>query len=261
MCSLFRRDKAAWCYCVLLIAPVFGQLRVCADPNNMPFSNHDAKGFENRIADVIAHDLNIPVEYSWWSQRKNFVRNTLEAGRCDVVIGLPYGTPAALTTAPYYRSVYTMVYRADSGLHLASLQDPALNRLRIGVHITDDNLAPPAQILAKRGIVNITGFSLFGRYGDPNPPGTIIDAVGRGEIDVAIVWGPLGGYFASRSKRPLITAPLLGTSYVPLSYDISVGVRKGHDDLKRHIESVLQRERPRIRSILASYSVPLVGGG
>ena len=238
-------------------------MRVCADPNNLPFSNRAQQGFENRIADLLGHELGASVHYTWWQQRRNFLRNTLQAGRCDVVLGIPALSGEALTTRPYYRSTYVLVYRTNRGIHVTSLEDPELARLRIGVHVVDDNLAPPAHVLARRGIVrNVTGFSLFGPRGEPNPPARIFDALERGEIDVAIVWGPLGGYYARNRKPALEVVPIRETfRYVPLSYDIAIGVRKGRDNLRNEIQRALDRDSAQVRQILASYGVPQAGGG
>lgn len=225
-------------------------LRVCADPNNLPFSNQARQGFENRIAEVVALDLDARVEYTWWSQRKNFVDKTLRAGKCDVIMGLPASFPGVLETRPYYKSSYVFVYRKDRGLALRTLDDPALRKLRIGMHIVDANLAPPAQLLAQRGMVeNITGYSLFGAYGQPNPPARIMDAVRKGDIDVAIVWGPLGGYFAKHEN--LQVTPIHEPT---LTFKISVAMKE--PNLEQKIQRALDRNQVEVRRILESYGVP-----
>jgi mxaJ protein len=130
-------------------------LRVCADPNNLPFSNRQLEGFENRIADLLAREMNATVDYTWWAQRRGFIRNTLKAGDCDVVIGLPMVSEMALTTKPYYRSTYVFVYRQDKGLNVRSFDDPILRKIKIGVHLIGDDFAntPPAHALTARGII------------------------------------------------------------------------------------------------------------
>jgi mxaJ protein len=251
---------------ILLIASSCShrELRVCADPNNMPFSNQREEGFENRIADVIAGELHASVTYTWWAQRRGFIRNTLSAHECDVVLGLPSRMEMALVTKPYYRSTYVFVVRQDSGLHIQSLDDPILHRLRIGVHVVGDDYAatPPAAALARRGLVqNLTGFSIYGDYSQENPPARIIDAVKSGDIDVAIVWGPLGGYYTAHSEVPLelhAVWPVTDAPSIPLAYDISIGVRKGDQALKDEIQSVLDRKRTEIGRILEEYGVPRV---
>lgn len=159
------------------------ELRVCADPNNLPFSNQERQGFENRIADLVAEALAAELSYTWWAQRRGFIRNTLNAGACDLVIGVPAGYELVETTAAYYRSAYVYVYRADRGLDLRSMQDPRLRELRIGVHLIGDDGAnpPPAHALGQQGIVdNVVGYMIYGDYREPNPPARIIDAVARG---------------------------------------------------------------------------------
>ena len=236
-------------------------LRVCADPNDLPFSNQRRQGFENKIAALVGRSLREPVKYVWWSERKNFVRNTLGAGLCDVVMGLPSGMPGVLTTRPYYRSAYSFVYRKDRELNLRSLNDPRLRRLRIGVHVTGDDYAPPARALARRGIVNnIVGYSLFGAYSEQNPSSKIIDAVASGKIDVAIVWGPLAGYFAGRERVTLAVVPIstmAAPNVPPLAYSISVGVRKSAPRLEAQVQAALLERHTRIHQILTSYGVPL----
>lgn len=236
-------------------------LRVCADPNNMPFSNQRREGFENKLAELMAERLGARLEYAWWSERGSLVKNTLNAGRCDALMGVPQSFEDVSTTEPYYRSTYVFVSRQDRQLHIASLIDPRMSDLKIGVHVVGDDLAPPAYALAGRGITkNVVGFSLFGSYGEENPPRKLIDAVARGDVDVAIVWGPFGGYFAKCSKTPLEMAPVKPPMFlgVPFAYDISVAVRKGNDALKNSLNSALERDASAIHALLAQYGVPEV---
>jgi mxaJ protein len=189
-----------------------GTLRVCADPNNLPFSNAREQGFENRIMRLIAAELGAEVKYTWRAQRRGFIRNGLNAGLCDVVAGVPADYEPTLTTRPYYRSSYVMVSRPD--LHLASLDDPALRELRIGVQMIGDDFAntPPAHALSQRGIVgNVVGFMVYGDYAEANPSAAIVRAVAANDLDLALVWGPLAGYLAargyaarSRARRPAV---------------------------------------------------------
>jgi mxaJ protein len=239
-------------------------LRVCADPNNLPFSNQAEQGFENRIARLIAADLGAEVRYTWWAQRRGFVRNTLRAGECDLIPGVPARFEPVATTAPYYSSSYVFVTRADLEPTIESLDDPRLRRLRIGVHLIGDDYAnpPPVTALARRGIVrNVAGFSIYGDYRDPNPPARLIEAVARGEVDVAIVWGPLGGYFATREAVPLRvtrTRELDDGKDVPFVFQIAMGVRPEDSLLLRRVDSALTRRRDEVRRILGEYGVPLV---
>jgi mxaJ protein len=241
-------------------------LRVCADPNNLPFSNERREGLENKLADLIADDLGARVEYTWWAQRRGFIRNTLNADLCDVVMGVPGSFELALVTRPYYRSTYVFVTRRDRGLTLRSFDDSLLRTVRIGVQMIGDDYAnaPPAHALANRGIVdNVRGYLVYGDYRQESPPARIIEAVASGEIDVAIAWGPLAGYFASRQAVPLEIAPVspqIDLPFLPFVYDIALGVRRGNDSLRAELDDVLVRRRADIGRLLDSYGVPRVGG-
>ena len=236
--------------------------RVCADPNNLPFSNQQQEGFENRIAEVLARGLGQTVAYTWWPQRRGFLRSTLNAGKCDVVMGLPADIDMVLTTQPYYRSIYAFVYPADAPYDLSSFDDPILKELKVGVHLIGDDYtnSPPAHALSKRGIVdNVVGYSVFGNYADPNPPGKIIEAVANREIDAAIVWGPIGGYFAQQQATSLRVVPVASQDESPsllLAYDIALGVRKSDEALKNTLNGLLTQHAEEIRQILVDYGVP-----
>jgi mxaJ protein len=237
------------------------ELRVCADPNNLPFSNEKGEGFENRIAELAARDLGMRVRYTWWPQRRGFFRETLRAGKCDVVIGMPATLEMAAPTRPYYRSTYVFVARKDRGLHLSSFDDPRLKTLRLGVQIVGDDgfNTPPVHALANRGVVgNLRGYTVYGDYSRPNPPAGIIDAVERGEVDAAIVWGPLAGYFAGRSRVPLEVTPVqpqIDPPFLPFVYDIAMGTRRG-DTLRARLDAVIVRRQGEIDGILRTYGVP-----
>lgn len=240
------------------------ELRVCADPNNLPFSNHKEQGFENAIATLIARELGREVRYTWWPQRRGFVRNTLGADRCDLVMGVPEGYELLETTEPYYRSTYVFVTRHDSGLDIDSFDDVRLRDLRIGVHAVGDDYAsvPPAQALAARGLArNIRGYSIYGAYSEPDPPKELIEAVASGEVDVAVAWGPLAGYFARRQPVALDVRPVAAQAQaasLPMTFAISIGVRRGDHALRDSVEQAIARRRSDIRALLASYGVPLV---
>jgi quinoprotein dehydrogenase-associated probable ABC transporter substrate-binding protein len=238
------------------------ELRVCATPDNLPFSNEQGEGFENKIAALIARDMGLPLHYTFHPQRRGFVRRTLNAGACNLLMGAPTGLEMLVTTKPYYRSTYVFVTRADRKLGLKSLDDPALRKLRIGLHAVGDDGSnpPPGHSLAKRGIVsNVVGYKLWDVATVKNPQGAIIDAVARGEIDVAIVWGPFAGYFAQKQPVALTIVPVPpDIASLPFEYDISFGVRKGNDIFKRRLEAILDKRRDDIRAILAGYGVPLV---
>jgi mxaJ protein len=245
-------------------ARVAGTLRVCADPNNLPFSNQALEGFENKLADMIANETNEKIEYTWWAQRRGFFRNTLKAGDCDVVMGLPAGFEMAAITKPYYRSSYVFITRKDRNLDIRSLDDPLLRKLKIGVQMVGDDFSntPPAHALSRRNIIqNVRGYTLYGDYAQPNPPARIIDAVAAKEVDVAIAWGPLAGYFARKSKVPLKVVPVspqVDQPFLPFVYDISMGVRRGDQELKDRLEQILDKRRADIDRLLEQYGVPRV---
>lgn len=237
-------------------------LRVCADPNNLPFSNQEGAGFENRIAQLLASDRHATVQYTWFAQRRGFVRNTLRAGTCDVIIGVPSSFELALTTRPYYRSSYVFVSRRDRALHLSSFDDPRLKRLRIGVQMIGDDFAnsPPAHALTARGLVaNVVGYSVYGDYSRPHPLSNIVDAVERGDVDAAIVWGPEAGYFAKASPTPLDLAPVtpqIDLPFLPFVFDISMGVRRGDEALRTRADEFITARRHEIDALLRQYGVP-----
>lgn len=238
------------------------EFRVCADPNNLPFSDRDGRGFENKLAELIAGRLGEHVTYTWWAQRRGFVRNTLNAGSCDVIMGVPTEFDMVETTRPYYRSGYVFVSLSDRRYDLRSIKDRRLRDLRIGVQLIGDDgfNTPPAHALSRQGIVrNVVGFSVYGNYRDPDPPARIVEAVESGEIDVAAVWGPLAGYVARHSAVPLTVAPIEDVEdFKPLQFqfDIAVGVRKGDHALRVRIDNVLGREHAEIARLMATYGVP-----
>ncbi|OLC07201.1 MAG: hypothetical protein AUH34_01765 [Gemmatimonadetes bacterium 13_1_40CM_70_12] len=187
------------------------ELRVCADPFDLPFSNEQEQGFENKIAHVVAQDLNARVVNYWWPSRRGVLRNSILGGFCDVMIQAPVGLDPVATTKPYYRSTYYFVFRADRGLRLRSLDDTILKHVKIGVNIIgyDYTNTPPAHALGSRGIVGLVG---FGNFLNPDPkadhPDDIIRAVAKDSIDVAIVWGPLAGYWVKRAPVALTMVAL-----------------------------------------------------
>lgn len=239
-------------------------LRVCSDPNNLPFSNQRGEGFENKIAELIAREMSARVEYTWWAQRRGFFRNTLKANDCDLVMGVPSNFEMALTTTPYYRSTYVFVTRKDKHLNITSFDDPVLRKVKIGVQMVGDDFAntPPAHALSSRQIIeNVEGFTLYGDYKEENPPARIMDAVAKGEVDVAIVWGPLAGYFAQKERVPLNIVPVspqIDGASLPFVFDISLGVRRGDQAFKDELEQIIESKRAEINSILDNYGVPRV---
>lgn len=256
-----RFELAAIALLVSLTASA-AELRVCADPNNLPFSNQREQGFENRLAQLLARDLGAKVSYYWFAQRRGFVRNTLNANKCDVIMGVPSSFELALTTRPYYRSGYVFVSRRDRRLDIDSLDDPRLRKLKIGVQLIGDDYAssPPAHALASRGLTgNVVGYSVYGDYSQPDPPRRIVDAVASGEVDLVAVWGPTAGYFAKKSRVPLVVrrfTPEIDLPFLPFVFDISVAVRRGDTKLRDRLDAILERRRGEIDALLREYGVP-----
>lgn len=241
------------------------EFRVCADPNNLPFSNRAGEGFENKIADIFARDLGATVTYDWLAMQRGFSRKTLKTGSCDVIMGVPEHYDPVLTTKPYYRTTYAFVYRAADGPRITSFDDTILKHVKIGIHVIGDDYenTTPALALAARGIIsNVKGYRIVDDYSKPNPQSHIIDAVARGDIDVAIVYGPFAGYFAPREPVKLAVVPVPravdSVSGVPFTYEIAMGVRKDDSQRAAMLDSLIDRERPAIDSLLARYGVPML---
>jgi mxaJ protein len=238
-----------------------GTLRVCANPENLPFSNTKGEGFENKLAELIAHDLSEKVTYTWTNEHEHFVRKTLNAGKCDVLMGVPVGFDEVETTVPYYTSGYVFVSRKERSLHISSMRDPRLRSLKIGVHVIGDDNTPPMEALSRQGISrNIAGYMLY-RDAQVKQHSRLIDDVAGGEVDVAAMWGPLAGYYSSRSRVSLTVQPITDTaSFAPavFRYAMAMGVRKGNKSLKMRLNQVIQREEPAIRNLLHRYGVPLM---
>jgi mxaJ protein len=239
-------------------------LRVCADPNNLPFSNQQREGFENGLAQLVAGELGLRLEYHWAAQRRGFIRRGLGEGACDVLLGVPAELDQALPTRPYYRSTYVFVSRADDPRIVSSLDDPILRQLRVGVHLVGDDYhnTPPADALARRRMVgNLVGFSIYGDYARPNPPARIVEAVANRKIDVAIVWGPFAGYFAPRQSVSLRITPMAPASDgddPPFTFAIAMAVRNGDPALRDRLDAVLDRRRADVARLLDRYGVPRV---
>jgi len=231
------------------------ELRVCGDPDNLPFSNKKREGFENKIAEVIAKEVGAELTYYWWPHQRGLIRNTLRAGQCDVLISVPQGWEPVLWTRPYYRSGYVIVYPKAKGHKITSLDDPVLKQLKIGVYVN----SPPAETLAEKGIVkNMVGYNPLDYQQDR--PGKIIEDLIAGEIDVAVVWGPVAGYYAKKlNASRLDIVPLQdGDPGNPFSFEFSMGVREGNKALKAQLEEALSKRQAEIQKILEDYGVPLL---
>jgi mxaJ protein len=262
MSSAFPSTVVFLLTAIVLSAPVRArELRVCADPNNLPFSKADGSGFENEIASILAKELGADLSYTWFAQRRGFLRNTLNAGKCDVVMGYAAGIPLLRATRPYYRTSYVFVRRAADA-PIRSFDDPQLRTARVGVELIGDDGAntPPVHDLAKRGIVrNVHGYMIYGDYRTEAPQSPIMAAVANGTLDVAIVWGPVAGYFAAREASPLSIYPVpfdAAALDLPMTFDIAAGVRKGDEQLAQDLNKAITAHRADIDAILARYGVP-----
>ena len=237
------------------------ELRVCADPDNLPFSNRKQQGFENHIAGLLAQDLNAHLIYVWQRMGKGFVREYINKSACDLLIGIPSGYSGLLTTTPYYRSTYVFVTARNEKLVPVSLNDPVLHEMKkIGVQVLDDDYTPPAEALARRGMQGeIVGFQTLGADGS-----AIMRAVADHQIDGAIVWGPFAGYYAKHFPGKLLMNPVspeVDPPGLPFTFAISMGMRKGNTQLKTDLERVLEQRQKEIRKILTEYGVPQLGLG
>ena len=273
---MFRYIRLPWCGALLGLAALLpaaparaqrpgplqaGVLRVCADPDNMPSSNDKSEGFENKLASMIAKEWNSKLTYVWYPTRRGYFR-ILNGRYCDIAMEAPAGLDMAGSTKPYFRSAYVFVARKGSGLEdLHSLADPRLKKLKIGVNVytSDAENSPPAMALSQYGVVgNLTGYSTF--YDDQNRPETIINAVAKKDVDIAIAWGPVAGYYAKQSTVPLVLTPLPerdSLSNTPFRYSIGLAVRRSDKEFRDSLQTLLDRKAPEIEALLKEYGVPV----
>ena len=232
-------------------------LRVCADPANMPFSNQKGEGFENKIADIVGDALGIGVEYTWFPQATGFIRRTLFAKACDVVIGYAQGDELVLNTNHYYRSTYAILYRKGSALDgVDSLADPKLKGKHIGIIAG----TPPGDIMARLGLMPTAKpypLTVDRRY--ESPAERMIEDIRSGAVDAGILWGPIAGYFSQKGGEALVVKPLIKESIGPrMAYRITMGVRQGDDVWKRQLNQVIAQNQGKIDKVLLDYGVPLL---
>jgi quinoprotein dehydrogenase-associated probable ABC transporter substrate-binding protein len=232
-------------------------LRVCADPRDLPFSNEAGEGFENKIAALLARKLGKPLAYEFYPGATGFVRNTLNAHRCDVIMGMPQGGDIVQVTNPYYQTSYALVSKQGSGLEpVDSLEDPRLQGKRIGIVAG----TPPATNLAINGLLgNVKSYPLVVDTRFDAPAVDMINDLANGTIDVAILWGPIAGYLASHAKAPMKVNPLVKERSGPrMIYRIGMGVRHTDQEWKRLLNRLIAENQAEINGILASYNVPLL---
>jgi quinoprotein dehydrogenase-associated probable ABC transporter substrate-binding protein len=229
--------------------------RVCADPNNLPFSDEQGEGFENKLAELFARKLNEPTNYTYFPQVIGFVRNTLNALRCDVIIGTAVGDQMVQTTNPYYRTTYALVFRPNTGLDgISSLEDPRLKDRHIGIVAG----TPPATILAADGLMgDAKPYPLTVDTRTTSSPKMMTDDIEAGRIDAGVLWGPMAGYYAQHTTPHLTVVPLLKES-AHLDFRIAMGVRRSDQDWKRKLNRLIAESQPEIDKILAEYGVPLL---
>jgi len=257
MSSAFR--KLAVLLLLGLASSAYAQreLRVCADGDNMPYSNKSQQGLDNKIAELLARDMGAKLTYYWSRMGRGYIRDVLNAGSCDLLIEVPTDFKLVLTTPAYYRSSYLFVTRKDRNLKLASLNDDRLHRFRIGLQILGENYSPPGRALARRGIfTNLVGFESTG-----DEAGEIVSSVAENKVDVAIIWGPLAGFYAAKQKTALELTPVspaFDPPGIPFTYAISMGVKKGNTTLRDQLASFLTRRKKEIDSLLREYHVPLL---
>jgi quinoprotein dehydrogenase-associated probable ABC transporter substrate-binding protein len=232
-------------------------LRVCADPANMPFSNEAGEGFENKIAELLAADLKLPLEYTWFPQVTGFVRNTLGAKRCDLVMGYVAAGEVIQNTNPYYRSAWVLVLPKDRGLDgIEALDDARLKGKRLGIVAG----APPATVMATNGLMaHAKPYALMVDRRYESPAEEMLRDIKAGEIEAGILWGPIAGYYVKKSGMPLAVVPLLHeTKTVPMTYRITLGLKHGETEWKHRLNDFLDVYRVEIQSILLQYGVPLL---
>ncbi len=232
-------------------------LRVCADPRNMPFSDEKGEGFENKLAELVAQKLGKSLAYAWYPQAPGFVRNTLGAYKCDVIMGYPQGNDVVQSTNPYYRTAYALVLRHGSGLDgIDTLGDPRLKGKRIGIVAG----TPPATLLAANGLM--TGAKPYPLVIDTrfdSSAAAMTQDLAAGEIDAGVLWGPMAGYYAMKANLPMTVVPLVKERGGPrLAYYITMGVRGADQDWKRQLNRLIAENQPTINRLLASFGVPLL---
>jgi mxaJ protein len=259
------RDGRRFAACALALSLVCAapldarELRVCADPDNLPYSDREARGFENRIAELVARDLGADLRYYWLPQWRGYARKTLQQHRCDVIPGIAQADESVLATDAYYRGAYAFVYAAKRFPGLASLDDPRLRSARIGIQVVgiDAIPTPAARALARRGITgNVVGYPVMG---DTPSAARIVGDVADGTLDVGVVWSPQPGYFIAQRHLALDVVPIRGDADDPtLDFAIAMGMR--HDDvaLQRAVNASLARLAPQIDGVLREYAVTRV---
>lgn len=232
------------------------ELRVCADPNNLPFSNQKEEGFENKIAQLIGDELKLPVRYVWFPQVTGFVRNTLRAHQCDLILGTVAGDEIVQTTNPYYYTTYVMVYRTDRQLSLTGIEDPRMKTLAIGVVAG----TPPADLLARHQLMDhARPYALVVDTRYESPTHQMIRDIVDGKDDVGLLWGPIAGYYIHHDHLPLTFVALKNEpGAARMDYHIAMGVRANEPEWRTRINTVIRQRHDAIVALLRDYGVPLL---
>ena len=232
------------------------ELRVCADPNDLPFSNQKLEGYENRIAALLGQELKLPVTYVWFPQVAGFVRNTLQAQLCDLVMGTVTGDTIMDTTTPYYHSGYMIVTRPENGITATALGDPTLANKRFGVIAA----TPPTDGLLRHDLMGqTTSYSLAVDTRYDNPARKMIQDLLDHRIDAALLWGPIAGYAIAKEHLPLKAAFLTSEPDSPrLDYRIAMGVRVNEPEWRRRLNQIIRAQQPQITAILTEYGIPML---
>jgi quinoprotein dehydrogenase-associated probable ABC transporter substrate-binding protein len=231
--------------------------RVCSDPHNLPYSNTEGEGFENKIAEMLAKELGKSVAYTWYPSAPGFVRRTLAIYKCDIIMGMPQGDDIVQVTNPYYRTAYTLVYKRGNGLDgVDTLTDPRLKDKHIGVIAG----TPPATNMVLDGLMaKAKPYPLVIDTRFDSSAAAMMQDIADGSIDAGVLWGPLAGHYAKRAATPVTVVPLLKETNGPrMSYRIGMGVRYSDQEWKRELNRLIREKKPAIDALLASYGVPLV---
>jgi quinoprotein dehydrogenase-associated probable ABC transporter substrate-binding protein len=230
-------------------------LRVCADPHDLPFSDEAGEGFENKIAALLASKVNKPISYTYYPQVIGFARNTLNALRCDVVIGVAVGDDLMQTTNPYYHTTYALVFKPGNGLDgIETLEDQRLKGKHIGVVAG----TPPSGVLVQQGLMALAKpYPLTADTRIEVPSQTMVNDIASGQIDAGVLWGPIAGYYAQHVTPHLVVVPLL-KEQSRMDFQIAMGVRHSDQDWKRELNRIIVANQPEIDRILQQYGVPLL---
>lgn len=253
--SGLRMAAVAVAMAAMTAAATGAPLRVCGDPNDLPFSNKAGQGLDNRVALVLGRDLGRPVQFIWARSRRGFLREQFNKGACDLLMGVPAGMKGVLTSNPYYRSSYVFVTPAGEHMRITAFSDPRLNGRRIGLQVLEDDFSPPSLPLIRYGHAGqLVGFDSFTQADE------IVRAVANGKVGAAVVWGPIAGYYAARLRLPVVLSPVSPgvdpATHTPFWFAVSAAVHRGDKTLLDQVNAAIAKHRTEIEHILVTYHVP-----